>query len=172
MLAEQQLVASQQRECVCERVRETCTTNISLHLQHFPKFLHFCTLRVHGNLVWQSLVCPSAQTANLEDQSYLEEAGLSGPNVFKSFLSDPEASPAEVAHEPEYAPKQGALLVQFKRAARAQRAEFANLGPNGFARAELERKRKREQENQTALSELERVVEAPPQARGLLETGW
>ena len=42
---------------------------------------------------------------SLQDQSYLEEVGLSDPNVLKSFLSDPEASPAELAHEPEYALK-------------------------------------------------------------------
>ena len=100
---------------------------------------------------------------SLEAQRYLEETGLDDPSVLESFLWDPETSLDELAHEPEDVPKLEALLVQAKRAARVQRAEFANRGPDGFARADREQKRKREELTPTAPSELQRAVEAPPQ---------
>ena len=49
-------------------------------------------------------------------------------------------------------PELEALLVEAKRAARVQRSEFANRGLDGFARADRERKRKREEEHLTAPS--------------------
>ena len=91
---------------------------------------------------------------SFETQRYLQETGLDDPSVLESFLSDPEASTEELAHVPEDIPKLEALLVQAKRAARVQRAEFANRGPDVFARADKERKRTCEQQSLTAPSEL------------------
>ena len=92
-----------------------------------------------------------------EAQQHMEENGLDDPSVLESFLSDPDTSPAQLAHEP------ADVAVQAKRAARVQRAEFPNRGPDGFAKADRERKRKCEEQCLMAPSELQRAVEAPPQ---------
>ena len=67
--------------------------------------------------------------------------------------------------------------MQVKRAARAQRAEFANRGPDGFASAEFERKRKRKSDSTVRApkggggTDAVALQAAPVQARALLQSG-
>ena len=109
-------------------------------------------------------------------QAHLVETGLDDPGVFESFLADP-ASVTELAHEPPVH-KLDALLVQAKRAARVQRAEFANRGPDVLARADRQRKRKLECETRPTPTVTEggrgtsavALLEAPVTSRPLFQT--
>ena len=87
---------------------------------------------------------------SLQVQANLAESELDDPVVFESFVADPDTSLTELGHDLEDVPKIEALLVPAKRAARVQRAEFANRGPDVLARADRERKRKGRVRNTSA----------------------
>ena len=100
--------------------------------------MHTCTAQLHTS----SLTCPmrpdsvdsralvdpmfarALKQLSLEAQEYFHEDGLSDPEVFESFLGDPDRKEEELAFETGDVPKLEELLKQHC-AAYGQRAEFA-----------------------------------------------